>query len=180
MRHQFGAHLCQVGHSSFVPNPLLPSVNHRLGGQKSGARLDLASVVCFAFGVSMAVSFVSVIAASLPLLAVGSRRLQDTGEPGEHAVTPWAKFAVAVLAAHWAVQLSTALNTAFASQSPPDGPGGFGFVLIYGGGSFSLAIAALVDFLLFLNSITPAFAQTMLPSQPGPNKYGPNPHEVPS
>ncbi len=95
-------------------------------------------------------------------------------------MTPWARFAVAVLAAYWAVRLSAAINRAFDSQTPPDGPGGFGFVIIYGGGSFFLAVTALVAFLLFLNSITPAFAQTMLPSQPGPNKYGPNPHEVPS
>lgn len=27
--------------------------------------------------------------------------------------------------------------------------------------------------------IRPAVAQTFIPSQPGPNKYGPNPQEVP-
>lgn len=115
---------------------------------------------------------------ALPLFAVGARRLQDTGEAGKHAVAPWACFAASVLLGSWSYKSLSMVSWAFAQPEPPDGPGGFAFAAIYGYGGGFLGLISAILMLVFLFRITPAFAQTLLPSQPGANKYGPNPNEV--
>ena len=116
---------------------------------------------------------------ALPLFAVGSRRLQDTGEAGEDAYKPWAFFAIFALLASFSFKSGGLVEDAFASDTPPDGPAGLAFTFVYfWGGTVLIGVLALISLVVFLIQITPAFAQTLVPSQPGPNKYGPNPNEV--
>ena len=116
---------------------------------------------------------------ALPLFAVGSRRLQDTGEAGEDAYKPWAYFAIFALLASFSFNTGSMVENTFASDTPPDGPGGLVFAVVYFyGGTVLMGILALISLIVFLIQITPAFAQTLVASQPGSNKYGPNPSEV--
>lgn len=126
------------------------------------------------------IALVFSFASAVPLLSSGYRRLQDTGVHGADAVLPWWQFAISALLATCAFQGMETVKDAFASTNPPDGPTGFWFAAIYGLGSALLLIIAFIFFVVFLMRITPAAAQTLLPSQPGPNKYGPNPNEVSS
>ncbi|MEM6637158.1 MAG: DUF805 domain-containing protein [Pseudomonadota bacterium] len=114
----------------------------------------------------------------MPLFAVGVRRLQDTGAYGWDAVKPWGFAFCGLVAADISVRLYSTITLAFASPTPPDGPGGLGFVVIYGSAMCVAVAAAFLLFVIFLSSVTNAVGQCLCPSEPGPNRYGPNPHEV--
>ena len=145
-----------------------------------GITLPLAALACaFLLDASMVVAVLVFGLFGLPLAAVGARRLLDTGEYGLDAVTPWALFMMATICGDWSVRSLSNLNWAFAQPEPPDGPGGLGFVVIFGIGGALLGAICLLLLIMFLVRITPAFGQTLVPSQPGPNTYGPNPNEVP-
>lgn len=137
------------------------------------------AAVCWAIGVPLLDSIGIVALAALPLFSAGARRLQDTGAQGFDAIKPWASFAAAVVLGTWAAQSLHMVRTAFASDTPPDGPGGFGFVIVFFHGGGLLALVALGLLISFAVQITPAVAQTLFPATPGPNEYGPNPNEVP-
>lgn len=137
------------------------------------------AALAFVLGLSQFAALCFASVAAIPLLSAGYRRLQDTGEPGADAVAPWSHLAAAIIACNWALQSVETMTAAFASAMPPDGPSGFAFVILYGCGGMVLGLVALGFFVSFLIRITPAVAQTLLPAQSGPNKYGPNPNEVP-
>lgn len=104
-------------------------------------------------------------AAFLPLLASGARRLQDTGEAGQGVFLPF-----------------TPIAYFFASMMIWE----LGFDALLGG--IPVLIAYLLVALYWLSFpfvllasvlwIGPLAGQLILPSEPGTNKYGPNPHEA--
>lgn len=105
------------------------------------------------------------LAVFLPMLTATWRRLHDTGRPGWFVLVPWA--VLAVMAAIWMfagedIVIGTLRETGepITTKLPPS----VASVVIPGGVAF-IAFVALIVFLA-------------LASQPGPNKYGPNPHEV--
>ena len=116
---------------------------------------------------------------AFPLFAVGARRLQDTGEQGRDAILPWGFFARAVLRWELTSYFSAVLDRGFETQNPADGPSGLLFGLIYLTAMIASAIGFAVCAVRFLSNIAPAFGQCLVASEPGPNKYGPNPTEVP-
>ena len=108
----------------------------------------------------------------LPLVSVTIRRLQDTGQHRNLVDTPLGAL----------IGLSLALWLIFAEPRwlvggildllliSPAIAAFLGFIL-------ALAIPASVIYFLLMGLVTgiPLFGQMILPSQPGPNKYGPNP-----
>lgn len=113
-------------------------------------------------------------ATMLPLWGAGARRLQDTGEPGYQAVTPWGYGALSCLFLVWGGEALITLDHAFADETnPPDGPGGLGLVVFYGGGGLLFLLVALVLTIIFLMQISPAVGQTLVASSTKANKYGP-------
>ncbi len=105
------------------------------------------------------------LVAALPLLSAGARRLQDTGEPGYSIMLPVAPL-LYFFAMLWLI--------------------GAGFSLTLGGTPWYIAwpvvflfwIAFPIVCLASLFWIGPVVGQLLLPSTPGPNRYGPNPLEV--
>lgn len=96
------------------------------------------------------------LATLLPITAVGFRRMHDTGRPG------WFIFLPLIVSLTF-IYLSV---MGFASGPNPDfssDAGGSRFVIL---GVLQLIALALIVWWL------------TRPSQPGPNAYGPNPHEV--
>lgn len=113
-------------------------------------------------------------ATMLPLWGAGARRLQDTGEPGYQAVTPWGYGALSCLFLVWGGEALITLDHAFADETnPPDGPGGLGLVVFNGGGGLLFLLVALVLAIVFLMQISPAVDQTLVASSTKANKYGP-------
>ncbi len=102
----------------------------------------------------------------VPLLASATRRLQDTGEPGHSVLlpfTPIAYFFVSMM--FWGLSFDTLL-------------GGIPILIAY----LLVALYWLIFPIVLLVSflwIGPLVGQLILPSQPGPNKYGPNLQEAP-
>lgn len=139
----------------------------------------LAASICHAANTAVFLSIFITSLASLPLFSAGFRRIQDTGGNGADAITPWGMFATAVLLASWSFPTLQRVADAFSTDTPPDGPAGFAFVIIYGYGAGFVAFLATGLLFGFVIQITHAVAQTLLRSHPGPNKYGPNPNEVP-
>jgi uncharacterized membrane protein YhaH (DUF805 family) len=118
------------------------------------------------FGSLLAKMLLSALAA-IPFDAAVSRRFHDVGEPHDE---------------FWR-GIGPTLGVVF-----------FGFWLVFGlfavatiwGILFGLLIA-IPSFLLFIaclflapGTLGSTIGQLLLPSQPGPNRYGPNPHEVQS
>ncbi|MEO1154486.1 MAG: DUF805 domain-containing protein, partial [Pseudomonadota bacterium] len=108
---------------------------------------------------------------AMPLLTALARRLRDVGEDGEAAVWPFIPFAAAWMiwqAYYWGSYLVVNVF----------GGGGFFLILLLyigvGIGLVALAAAMIVSFVVTITVI----GHALLPSQPGPNKYGPNPNEV--
>ena len=108
----------------------------------------------------------------LPVTAAGVRRLHDIGESGSLMLDPL-KPAVGffiVLALLWLWASTTYAGT---------------IVMLFSAFFFAkaviaiLVIAALFVLVLTLMYFSNTMGLLLLPSQPGPNKYGPNPHEVP-
>ncbi|MEX0309965.1 MAG: DUF805 domain-containing protein [Tateyamaria sp.] len=106
---------------------------------------------------------------ALPWLAVTWRRLHDTGRRGLLALLPLVGFALlaaVLLLTGNPVPIDSSALPADAqfpeSVNVPSSPAAF--------------IAA---WLLTFGSIITVVVWLARPSQPGPNKYGPNPHEVP-
>ncbi|MEL6597725.1 MAG: DUF805 domain-containing protein [Pseudomonadota bacterium] len=116
---------------------------------------------------------------AFPLFAVGARRLQDTGEQGHDAILPWGFFALAILLWELTSFFSAVLDRGFQTPNPANGPSGLLFVMIYLPATIASAIGVVVCVVRFLSNIAPAFGQCLVASEPGPNKYGPNPTEVP-
>lgn len=111
---------------------------------------------------------VLLILISMPLLAAGSRRLQDAGEEGHQILLPFMPPILLWLgyqALYW-FSLGTAV---------------FGLGLVIG----FLALLILIPAYLFallasFMLLGPVVGMLLVPSEPTSNEYGPNPHEVPS
>ena len=104
----------------------------------------------------------------ITFLAAGSRRLQDMGEEGHQILYPFLPVImlwIAFQALSWFSLITLLLGIAF----------------IMG----ILALLVLVPAYLFalltrLMSICPIIGMLIVPSEPGTNRFGPNPNEVPS
>lgn len=105
------------------------------------------------------------LALFLPHLAVAWRRMHDTGRSGLFALLPL----VLTIAAGLVLLFGVGLADHFASHHSLD---------------IFLTRATLIVLIptLIVLFVSPLLVLWWLsrPSQPGPNKYGPNPHEVPS
>ncbi|MFZ5964034.1 hypothetical protein ACOXXX_13875 [Thalassococcus sp. BH17M4-6] len=153
------------------------------------ALCGLAGAVAVWQGFTFPGILITVFIAALPLLAVWWRRLQDVGEAGVHAVLPWVSLLYALVCGWAAMKAGAALNVYYPEwRNPvvlllvfPLGVIGY-FGNMFGDivGQIIAMLIALPLFILFLVRFSFALGQAFLPSQPGPNKYGPNPNEVPS
>ena len=110
-------------------------------------------------------------------MSVTARRLQDTGEDGHFIKIPAGALFGFILSMWSFDKFTNWLELAF---STIDGPTGFGLVLL--AGPVLLIMLSFILYFLFSGLVngTPMFGQMLIPSQPNPNKFGPNPHEVPS
>ncbi len=124
----------------------------------------------FSFGIT---SLIIVGMMYIPVTSAGVRRLHDVGETGElmlDPLQPSLTLVVLVGLANLAVYFAPALLALFF----------FALILTRGLllwiGILILIIAAVVTLIFFTNTAS----KLLLPSQPGNNKYGPNPHEVQS
>ncbi|MCK4711539.1 MAG: DUF805 domain-containing protein [Marinosulfonomonas sp.] len=108
---------------------------------------------------------------ALPLLAASSRRLQDVGEEGHQAMFPFTPLIilwVGYMVLYGSVMLEGLMV-------------GSGLFMILG--LLALLILVPLHFIALLVSLWVAssvIGMMLVSSQPGPNKYGPNPNEVPS
>lgn len=110
-----------------------------------------------------------------PLIAVTARRLQDTGKHSDTIKTPASALAGFVVSIWAWSKFGDWLNFAFAEI---DAPAGFGLLFI--AGPVALIILATFLYFLLVGMVTgaPLFGQMLVPSEPGMNKYGPNPLEA--
>lgn len=144
----------------FAPIAILPPVT--VGAGSGFLRLDFAEIW----------RGVAVLIATTPLLAAMSRRMQDIGKPGRTA-----NYAFLPLIEIWVGYVLVTYVGKIWVNIPP------GFVFV----SFLLGILlALMAFLMSLaaifSSLLTAFStigMMLVPSDPNPNPYGPNPFEVP-
>lgn len=108
--------------------------------------------------------FIIAFLALTPLWACGARRLQDTGEEGRDIFLPASIFFGVPLAIAIAVFVATAANGLL--------------------GIFLLLFVALpvigFGLLATFTSLGPTIGQLIVSSEPGTNRFGPNPNEVPS
>ena len=106
------------------------------------------------------ITAVFALATAVPLVAAGWRRMHDSGRSGLHLFYP-----VIVI-----VGISGFFGTVFGFDPFADGalPEGDGLMSVLFAGSLIV---------LFLSPLIVVFWLTR-PSQPGANRYGPNPHEV--
>ncbi|KPA21659.1 Inner membrane protein YhaH [Shimia sp. SK013] len=106
------------------------------------------------------------LACLLPWLAVSWRRLHDIGKPGYFGFLPW----LAWIALIFAVTVAHTGLTEFMTQMSETGRVNVPTTVPVG----------LTVFFSFFGLVGLVIYWLTRPSQPGPNKYGPNPHEVPS
>lgn len=104
------------------------------------------------------------ICALCPLWAAGARRLQDTGEEGPDIFVPLGLF-IGIPLAVFVVWIPLAMLNAFLA-----------YLLA------ALIVLPTILFGLFTSfvSLGPTIGQLIVPSDRGPNRFGPNPNEVPS
>ncbi|KIC11836.1 hypothetical protein RA19_04145 [Leisingera sp. ANG-M1] len=116
-------------------------------------------------------------AAALPLFAAGWRRVQDTGTYGSDAIEPWKFFFLALVLGYFTKSIFLWADTQISAGA--DGPTGFGVMIAAALAGIPMAIGAATAAFAFLFTFPQAAALTLLPSDTGTNKYGPNPHEAP-
>ncbi|NVK14361.1 DUF805 domain-containing protein [Leisingera daeponensis] len=115
--------------------------------------------------------------ASVPLFAVGWRRVQDTGTYGSDAIEPWKFFFLAVVLGYLTRAIFLWADAQISAGA--DGPVGFGVVIAAALAGIPMAIGTITATFAFLFTFPQAAALTLLPSDTGTNKYGPNPQEAP-
>lgn len=97
----------------------------------------------------------------LPLVAVTTRRLRDTGEQAQSITIPLnALLSLIALSYVWFVFHSWSVNVLAVS----DGPSGFGHMILWLTGSFFFAAFAIRFFVLGLITGTALFSQMAMPS----------------
>lgn len=115
--------------------------------------------------------------AALPLFAVGWRRAQDTGTYGSDAIEPWKFFFLAAVLGYLTRAIFLWTNAQISAGA--DGPTGFGVMIAAALVGIPMAAGTIAAAFAFLFTFPQAAALTLLPSDTGTNKYGPNPHEAP-
>lgn len=119
--------------------------------------------------------FLVLVIALLPLVAVTTRRLRDTGQHSDGVRIPTealAGFAISL----WA--LFSFHGWAMTNFETVDGPGGLGLLIIYLLGIALLGLLTLRFFLLGLLTGSGLFSQMAASSAATEDITGPNPHEV--
>tara|TARA_B110000879_G_scaffold155663_1_gene201142 strand:+ start:339 stop:728 length:390 start_codon:yes stop_codon:yes gene_type:complete len=122
----------------------------------------------------------SVFAASLPLVALWWRRLQDVGVWGGHAVSPWLALFIFLLCISAAHALQTEASDGFRRARGLL----FGWAMVpkilfkFVGGKWVALLIAVISLITFLFHFVFSLSHAMLPSEPKANRYGPNPNEV--
>lgn len=113
----------------------------------------------------------------IPLLAVTTRRLRDTGEPADNVRLPTLQLIGLVMTLlvwrgfhMWAVN---GFETA-------DGPGGFGLMIVFSLGSAAFFFVAFRFLVLGLITGTALFSQMAAPPRETKHNCTSNPNEVPS
>lgn len=141
------------------------------------------SVVAFAASLALCIRFLPAdhIAAGiytvtaifyLPITAAGARRLHDVGESGKlmlDPLKPAMALGVVLLLVALAAESSSAVRL-------------IAFIAAFFFGTIVVAlllIASLTVTIMTLAYFSNTMGMLLLPPQPGPNKYGPNPNEVP-
>ena len=118
---------------------------------------DLAS-----FGVKLLITSF----AAAPLAAAAARRFQDTGLPADDLWQGMRPTVIVIVSGHFLLVGITGI---------------FSIVYLLWGIIFFLG--AFLPFVIYLvimpGTLGMTIGQLLLPSQPGPNRYGPNPLEVP-
>jgi uncharacterized membrane protein YhaH (DUF805 family) len=105
----------------------------------------------------------------IPLVSAGWRRLQDRGRPGWYLTLPF----IITIITFYAVFTYSGISLVGNSDSNT------GAVLVWimkGNGVWPILLAEAVSVVSFVT----LFVWLCLKSQHGPNRYGPNPHEVQS
>ena len=113
--------------------------------------------------------WLGVMVLSLPLLSSGWRRINDTGEDGKMILLPFMPIIllwVGYQAIMWGV-----VGSVFV------GAGVLGFAIGIAA-LFLLVPLYIATLVISVISTGPVIGQLILPSTPGPNRFGPNPHEV--
>ncbi|MCK0150550.1 DUF805 domain-containing protein [Marivita sp. S6314] len=145
-----------------------------------GIALPIAAFfVAFVVDATYLARVLAAVLFAIPLLSANFRRLQDTGENGNEALMPWGYFAMSACTFFCAYQLFYNAYSVFGLERSPLPYGNLVGDLLFGLASLCLVALALVLFIRFLMQFSVTTGQLLLPSQPGPNEYGPNPNEVP-
>jgi uncharacterized membrane protein YhaH (DUF805 family) len=107
----------------------------------------------------------------IPVTTAGVRRLHDTGETGLHMLEPLKPIATLslLLLIVWLCVTGTVAGTVVGLISAMF----FSSVVV-----MIASIAVLVTLFLTLASFSTVSGLLLMPAQPGPNEYGPNPLEV--
>lgn len=113
--------------------------------------------------------------ALLPLAAVTSRRLADSGTDPADIRLPMAMLTVFLLGL---IQCDSLADWFFATLDSADGAFAFGHFFLSGPLVLLAYGTTCAAFLAGLFTGASLFGHMALPSLPGPNRYGPNPSEV--
>jgi len=119
--------------------------------------------------------FLILAIALLPLVAVTTRRLRDTGQHSDGVRIPAEALAGFALSM-WA--LVSFHGWAMSNFEKADGPGGFGLMIIYWLGIVLLGLWTLRFLLFGLLTGSVLFSQMAASSTASIDITGPNPHEV--
>ena len=122
----------------------------------------------------------SVFTASLPLVALWWRRLQDVGVWGGHPVYPWLALLIFFLCISAAHALQTEASDGFRRARSLL----FGWAMMpeilfkFVGGKWIALLIAAISLITFLFRFVFSLSHAMLHSEQKANRYGPNPNEV--
>jgi uncharacterized membrane protein YhaH (DUF805 family) len=145
-----------------------------------GIALPIAAfLAAFLLDASYFARVLTTIVFTIPLLSANYRRFQDTGEDGKDAITPWGYFALSAFTFFCTYQLFYNGYRIMGWERSRLPYGNVVGDLLIALASLFLIFFALVLLVRFLMQFSVTTGQLLLPSQPGPNKYGPNPNEVP-
>lgn len=107
--------------------------------------------------------FAITAAAFLPLALCGFARLEDAGEDGQDALTPWIPFSMAAMFGRAGLSIHEWATAAWAAGA--DGPAGFGVFVCWLVTVPTLSIAVVAATFAFLVRIGPAAGATLLPTR---------------
>ena len=124
--------------------------------------------------ITLAILAVTTFLGFVPFASAGSRRLQDCGCNGQDIFLPISPIIALMLI--YSLSAHIGLGFVYSAIFFP----GFGFLflgLLYYIALICFMVIAPILGLMFLG---PTIGQLLVPSEPGTNRFGPNPNEVPS